>query len=127
MTEGQKEQVLNLRRNGYGYLKIANETGVSVNTVKSFCRRNGCHGNTCLACGKTLTQTKGHRKKRFCSDGCRMLWWNSHRDAVKHGHLRIGVCSRCGTQFKYYGKTDRKYCSRECYFKARFGGECCDG
>ena len=40
MTESQKQQILSFRRQGIGYLKIAQELGISQNTVKSYCRRN---------------------------------------------------------------------------------------
>ncbi len=39
MTDKQKTQIVKLRAAGYGYGKIAQELGISVNTVKSFCRR----------------------------------------------------------------------------------------
>ena len=40
LTDGQKILIDKLRREGYGYLKIAKKIGVSENTVKSYCRRN---------------------------------------------------------------------------------------
>lgn len=40
MTESQKQQIISFRRQGIGYLKIAQELGISQNTVKSYCRRN---------------------------------------------------------------------------------------
>ena len=60
MTEEQKEQIKDLRGKGVGYKKIAQYIGISVNTVKSFCRNNELTGNSssgvCLACGKPLVQ-----------------------------------------------------------------------
>lgn len=40
MTDKQKQLIIILRRNGAGYGTIASQLGVSINTVKSFCRRH---------------------------------------------------------------------------------------
>ena len=40
MTEFEKYKVLKFRENGMGYTKISNELNISVNTIKSFCRRH---------------------------------------------------------------------------------------
>ena len=44
MTNEQQEKIRRLRLNGIGYAKVANELGLSKETVKSFCRRNGLAG-----------------------------------------------------------------------------------
>lgn len=40
MKDEEKRQIISLRRNGAGYGKIADVLGISINTVKSFCRRH---------------------------------------------------------------------------------------
>ena len=40
MTEFEKYKVLEFREKGMGYTKISNELNISVNTIKSFCRRH---------------------------------------------------------------------------------------
>lgn len=40
MTQQQKEQVASLRASGTSLGKIATTLGISVNTVKSYCKRN---------------------------------------------------------------------------------------
>lgn len=45
MTDNQKAQIIKLRVAGNGYGKIARTLGISLNTVKSFCRRNDINGN----------------------------------------------------------------------------------
>ena len=40
----------------------------------------------CPQCGKPVTQRSGHKKK-FCSDRCRMEYWNSRQDQVAKGLL----------------------------------------
>ena len=48
MTDNQKAQIIKLRAAGNGYGKIAQTIGISVNTVKSFCRRNDVNGQPYL-------------------------------------------------------------------------------
>ncbi len=45
MTSDQKNTITEYRRNGLGYKKISQLTGVSENTIKTFCRRNGLGGH----------------------------------------------------------------------------------
>ena len=40
MTDEQKQQIIVLRRDGAGYGRIAARLQISINTVKSFCRRH---------------------------------------------------------------------------------------
>ena len=63
MTEEQKKQIIRLRKKGCGYTAVANKVGISKDTVKSFCRRNGLAGEMaaaetpvpgCRECGKPL-------------------------------------------------------------------------
>lgn len=41
MTNGEKMLITRQRRQGLGYAEIVRKLGMSVNTVKSYCRRNG--------------------------------------------------------------------------------------
>lgn len=136
MTETQKEQIWKLRSEGLGYVKIAREIGVSENTVKSFCRRNAkAEAKTdmihvrkipqkhfCLQCGTEVEQTAGRKEKKFCSDRCRRKWWNAHPNEVHRRKMHQHKCLACGREFEVYGSSKRKYCSHECYIKARFRG-----
>ncbi len=127
MTNGEKMLITQQRRRGLGYTEIARELGMSVNTVKSYCQRNGIKpiskrtgiGNdACRQCGSMLEHTPGRKKKQFCSDACRMHWWHDHREMSKTA--RGAKCVACAREFI----TDRaqKYCSHACYIAARFGG-----
>ena len=127
MTDDEKKQITILRRDGMGYGKIAQKTGVSVNTVKSFCRRNNLTVSTgeksvCECCGKQIEQTPGQKRKRFCSDSCRNKWWNGHLDLVKRKAVYTFTCPNCGKVFKAYGNSQRKFCCHACYIEYRFGG-----
>ena len=135
MTEQQKKQILKLRSAGNGYGTIAKTLGISLNTVKSFCRRNHVDAAAkeesaevtgeityCENCGREIQQIPGRKKKRFCSDTCRNQWWNSHLDRVKKKAVYAFICPYCGRKFHVYGDKRRKYCSHACYIADRFKG-----
>lgn len=44
LTDTQRHEINRLRIEGTGYIRIANELDISINTVRSFCRRNGLAG-----------------------------------------------------------------------------------
>ena len=136
MTDNQKAQIIKLRAAGNGYGKIAQTIGISVNTVKSFCRRNDINGDmaavlsviltgettACENCGREIQQIAKRKKKRFCCDKCRNERWNSNLAQV---HRKAGYdfrCPCCGKEFHIYGDKRRKYCSHECYIADRFKG-----
>jgi len=130
MNVQQRQAIHRLRGEGLSYAKISALTGISENTIKSYCRRNDLGsvateipdtpvGSFCRQCGSPLTQTKGAKPKRFCSDKCRMTWWNSHPDAVNHKVVRQITCQSCGREFTSNGNRARKYCSRSCYAHAK--------
>ena len=132
MTEEQKKQIKDLRGKGEGYKKIAQELGLSENTVKSFCRRTAMQkqevaapiksDSVCECCGKSMEQIPGRKKRRFCSDACRQKWWNSHLHLVQRKAVYRLKCHHCGRDFEVYGNSRRKYCSHACYIAERFGG-----
>lgn len=121
----QKETILSMRQQGASYSGIAEQLLLSPNTVKSVCRRSGVKitrpvehsSDVCKTCGEPLQQIAGGRKKTFCSDKCRYLWWNRKRCRYPY---RL-TCSHCGKQFVSYGNRNRKYCGRDCYILSRYG------
>ena len=131
MTNEQREAIVALRHQGYGYIKIGQKLGISDNTVRSFCRRNGLDSDTmtntviCKQCGKPIKIATGHKPRKFCSDACRTLWWNSHLDCVNRKAVYHFTCTYCGKPFSAYGNKNRKYCCHACYIAARFGEERC--
>ena len=58
MNYNKKEEIKKLRKNGLGYKRISVITGLSLNTVKSYCRRwdiekeTNENVNRCLLCIK---------------------------------------------------------------------------
>lgn len=142
MTIDEKNRIIQMRKDGLGYGKIAQEMGISRNTIKSFCQRNELTGaaasmpeitvtdsleeKPCLNCGQPVRQNPGRKEKKFCCDACRNKWWNSHLSQVKRKAMYEFVCPACGKPFTAYGNRNRKYCSHECYIEGRFGGAVCD-
>ena len=109
MTNGEKLLITQQRRQGLGYTEIARKLGMSVNTVKSFCQRNGIkpvsktaipEKDTCRQCGSVLEHTPGRKKKQFCSDACRMHWWHEHRDMSKTAKGAKMRCLRSGVHYR---------------------------
>lgn len=126
MTDEQKQQIIAMRRDGAGYGSIANQLGLSINTVKSFCRRHSLAApptdSLCEQCGRPIAQNPGRKRKRFCCDACRNKWWNSHLDLVKRKAVYTFTCLACGKKFTVYGNSHRKFCSHACCIAYRFGG-----
>ena len=130
MTNGEKVQIVQMRKRGLGYAEIALSLGLSVNTVKSYCRRSGVKplekktaqsGDVCRQCGSVLKLTPGRKRKQFCSDACRLAWKNKHPKPENWKSTRTAVCPVCGKEFlasREY-KSKRKYCSHACANRGR--------
>ena len=127
MTDEQKQQIIALRRDGAGYGRIAAWLQISINTVKSFCRRHSLVAKTagavCEQCGKPIAQNPGRKRKRFCCDACRNHWWKEHKYMVDRKAYYDFTCPNCGKEFRAYGDSKRKYCCHECYIEHRFGSK----
>lgn len=129
MTSAQKQRIEYLRCRGDSYMSIADDLGIPENTVKSYCRRHSIgvaiktdqtiSTDTCDNCGCPLSQAPGRKRKRFCSDKCRMAWWKAHPEAVNRKAVYHFVCPTCGMEFKSYGNAKRKYCSKTCFGMTR--------
>lgn len=114
-------KISNLALKGYGYKKIANLIGMSPNTVKSHLQRHPVKEglNMCIQCGKLIEQAPCHKEKKYCSDKCRMAYWNSHKSEVNKKAYYTITCVHCGKEFVSYGNKHRKYCNRGCFADAR--------
>ena len=132
MTVLQKERISSLREHGKSYREIAISLSLSINTIKSFCRNNGItvpkdkenstEPQFCPICGKVLKRVKGKKSKRFCSDKCRMTYWNKHQNELIHKRAKEVVCPTCNKAFSTSINSSRKFCSHSCYITYRFGG-----
>lgn len=120
MTLEEKNKIYQLKKEGYGYKKIANELGLSASSVQSFLKRNPMDLDllgTCKRCGMTIQSIKGKKRKQFCSDRCRWDWWNSHIKEVNKKAFYTLTCKHCGKEFTAYGNQKRVYCCHDCYVK----------
>ncbi len=145
MTELQKARIRTMREQGIGFAEIARQMDIPKETIKSFCRRNSVgiiseaplrpspqpenKADVCRACGKSIEQVGGRKKRVFCCDQCRTNWWRGNQDKIRRraSALYSFICAGCGREFTAYGNQHRKYCSHDCYIRARFGTENQDG
>jgi hypothetical protein len=126
MTQEQQQEIRRLRAMGEGYKRIGAILNLSVNTVKSFCRRDSAvnppqfreKGNqaACLRCGRPLVLIPGRRKRLFCSDACRMAYWRTQA----YPKEKARRCAGCG-RLLMGNDPQRKYCGHACYIAHRFG------
>ena len=136
MKSSDRETVIRLRSQGVPYSNISKETGISINTIKSYCRRHDIYPSHrmqdtynlrpdithCEYCGELLQQDGKRKQKRFCSDRCRNKWWQKHPELINRKAVYEYQCLHCNKVFYAYGNASRKYCSHECYIEKRFGG-----
>ncbi len=136
MTNEQRQKIKMLRYQGVGYAKIAKAIGLSRDSVRNYCAREGLNGYAselvvefrklmkeemafvvCLHCGMKLEQTGRGRKKKYCSLNCKRAWEAEHRRSYGLN------CEYCGKEFKSLGVSWRKFCRQECYRRDRFWRE----
>ena len=127
MTQEQQQEIRRLRAIGEGYKRIGTILNLSVNTVKSFCRRDREEDKSpledrhddcvvCLRCGHPLVLSPGRKRRLFCSDACRVAYWRTQ--AKPKAQLRR--CLNCG-RLLLGNDSRRKYCDHACYIEHRFG------
>lgn len=123
MTEQEKRKVIDLHKEGKSYSVISCELNISINTIKSFmARRNRKEKHFCRQCHKPVMQMPHRKTKKFCSNSCRMKWWRKHSDEMNRNSFKIVKCPICHVDFQIYSTRQQTYCSRDCYIKARYGG-----
>lgn len=128
MNSEQKRIVADLRQSGFGYTEISEQLHLSINTVKSYCKRhnlqrqgkqNKASTRFCLQCGTEIKQEQHRKTKKFCSDRCRMIWWREHSSLLRTPSKQTFICPVCREAFAAYSSTKQKYCSRLCYARSR--------
>ncbi len=124
MTKEEKEQIKNLRKQGYGSKRIAKELSLNPNTVKSYIYRleKDSPRKVCKQCGKPLLHSK-RKSDCFCSKKCSKAWWSHHRYDNPSDKVIEHECQHCHQIFLALASSKRKYCSRACYLEERFGAE----
>lgn len=120
MTVEEKRKIIDLRNDGYGYKKIAKELNLPLSSIRYICEKGMTDTEligTCKNCKKEIHSIKGKKRKRFCSDKCRLDWWNSHVKEVNKKAFYTLTCKYCGNEFISYGNKKRVYCSHDCYIE----------
>lgn len=62
-----------------------------------------------------MQQPPKRKLKKFCSDKCRMKWWNTHQYLIKKEANYNIVCRNCGKQFVSYGNKENIVVMRVTY------------
>ena len=86
MTNQEKQRINDLRTAGLSYQAIADETGISLGSIKMYFKRSKevIHVPRCEQCNKSLRQDLERANRRFCSDTCRRRWWVAHPETMNH-------------------------------------------
>ena len=122
MTTVEKNKVYELREQGLGYKAIAKALSLTPSAVRYVCtakEQEDTLAGVCKNCGLKIRSIQGRKKRVFCSDKCRMMWWNNHQDQVKRKAFYTITCKGCGKEFISYGNKNRAFCSVSCYAKSR--------
>lgn len=115
MTIKQKHEIEKMRADGCSLKTISENLSISLGTIKSYLSRKDAIQH-CEQCGKIIQQK--NKKKRFCSDRCRMVWWREHRE--ESAKTASQVCPICEQTFITYPSKQQIYCSKQCAGKARW-------
>lgn len=114
MNKAEIATVELLRREGKGLSAIAQETDISINTIKSHCCRHGISAprliRTCVFCNAEI-KTKG----RFCSDDCQARWYEIHSVDVQNILHR---CRACGKLLEPHQPKQK-----QCFYNDRYHSE----
>lgn len=121
MNENELQiKIKELRQQGWGYKKIAKELSITIGTVRYACSKDENDPeliSNCKNCGLKIKSLKGKKSKIFCSDKCRLTWWNNNQNKVDKKAYYSHQCIHCNKKFSAYGNNKRLYCSQECYIE----------
>jgi hypothetical protein len=136
VTNAQKKLAGDLRAAGQSYKQIAATLGISINTIKSFCRRGNLarhdasketeskrSKDTCKQCETCLPQHPGLKHRTFCSAECRVRWWSKNRSRSNGRASVLKRCAQCGSVFRSQASANRKFCGHACFVTARYRKE----
>ena len=105
-------------RRGLARKEISQLLDLPSATIKNWCFRFPDNENTCLHCGADIAHTPGKQKRIFCSDKCRIIWWRKHPELMQLKMVEK-ECAHCQETFLSYASSQRKFCSRKCYYKSK--------
>ncbi len=73
---------------------MSKEKKKSINELKSETGKDDLP-EFCKACGDRIIHKQNRNNKIFCSDNCRVTWWNANLDKVKRRAYYDKVCFYC--------------------------------
>lgn len=134
----QKQEVLRLRKEGYGYKSIASILNISRDAVRNLCKKHNLTGygaqsqeidgikedapTHCLNCKNEINNiSRRGRKSKFCCEKCRRTWWSNNDHKKNKKAWYDFTCKNCGKEFRAYGNKNRIFCSVKCSTEYRFG------
>ena len=123
MTKYEADQIFKSRLQNEDYNTIAKRMSIKVNTIASYCYRNGLTDSNlsniseCCYCHKKIEQKAKGKKRLLCNDKCRSAWRRAHHTLTEPVYHH--VCVGCGSAFDTAGNKSQRYCSRQCYQKHR--------
>ena len=97
MTEEQKIKIIELRKQGLGYKRIAKQLNITRDSVRGYCRRNEPFGEYipskkkkvkkinkiekrfCLNCNKEIIESGKGPRRKYCCNKCRYSYRNRER------------------------------------------------
>ncbi len=126
MKKEIRDKILELKSSGLGYKAIANQLSLTPSAVRCVCNSKYNDPNVygyCKCCGIRMKLTPGKKKRQFCSDKCRMIWWKANQENINRKAYYSFKCPCCGTEFVAYGNKNRVYCGHKCYINSRFKKE----
>ncbi|MCD8306819.1 MAG: hypothetical protein LUD51_01120 [Clostridia bacterium] len=86
MTPKQTDTINSMLARDISEAEIAKSIGMSSAALRSYLHRHPelrRDIKRCRCCGKIVPQTPHKREKQFCSDTCRMSYWNAQRPTKK--------------------------------------------
>lgn len=105
MTQQEKDRLAAYRRDGLGCTEIARRLSLSVNTVKSYCRRNGLSGYEKNGIGATGNREVKKRNPEGSND----------RQAAGELPREGSTCPQCGQSFdSSVHSRPKRFCSDCC-------------
>ena len=124
MTNAEVLKIHELKEQGLGYKRIANELNIPLSTVKSIILRQKNNNETvCLFCGKRIINKPKTKRKKFCSCACKRKYLSKHPETIKSEKSITKICPSCGCSFISYKSSKRKFCSHRCYINFRYKRE----
>ena len=99
MTPKEKNQLLELRRNGWSIKRLAELVRKSIPMIKKILYSVRPDEIYCIECGKPTKRRNVTSK--FCSKECKRKYYKKHPDYLKKKTIHTGICPCCHKEFTW--------------------------